>query len=122
MRFALVIPAALAVLISGCAFPRVVAGANSPAFYARCEVEGAPPEGSMLFATVRLPDCSGPLLKMTDVRSSETLYGARSTDGQAVVESIASSGARITPGACKIAPIVISPGASNSFCNARIAS
>src|SRR5438874_12363222 len=61
MRFALVIPAALAVLISGCAFPRVVAGANSPAFYARCEVEGAPPEGSMLFASVRLPDCSGPL-------------------------------------------------------------
>jgi len=35
--------------------------------------------------------------------------------GQAALESNASSGARITPGACKIALIVISPGAFNSF-------
>ena len=34
----------------------------------------------------------------------------------------ASSGNLITPGACRIVPIVISPGAFNSFCKTRMAS
>ena len=57
-----------------------------------------------------------------DQIGQSAVRNARSIAGHASSASSACSGERITPGACRIVLIVISPGAFNSFCNARIAS
>ena len=49
-------------------------------------------------------------------------FKARSSDGQTSSAATVSSGSRITPGAWRIVPIVISPVTLSSFCNALIAS
>jgi hypothetical protein len=56
------------------------------------------------------------------IKSASAARSARSTAGHISSAFSASSGNRITPGACKMVAMVISPRTFNSFCKACIAS
>lgn len=78
MRVGLCLAAAVFAILGGCSLPPPVTTAD---YSTRCEIEGKPPAGSLLFATVRMPDCDGPAQKITDLRGKQLMYAALERDG-----------------------------------------
>jgi pimeloyl-ACP methyl ester carboxylesterase len=78
MRLALCLAVALSAILGGCSLPPVVTSAD---YSTRCEIEGVPPPGSLLFATARMPNCEGPTQRITDLRGTRLMYGALERNG-----------------------------------------
>ena len=78
MRVGLYFAAGVFATLAGCSLPPPVSTADHST---RCEVEGAPPAGSLLFATARMPDCDGPTQKITDLRGKKLMYAALERSG-----------------------------------------
>ena len=76
----------MACLSSGCALQPPV---DSAAYERNCDVQpGPPPGGSLLFVTLRLPDCRRPpAAEMTYHRATKPWFGATSADGQSTFHS-----------------------------------
>jgi esterase/lipase superfamily enzyme len=77
MRLSLYLAAATAMALTGCVYPRPDIVVENPE---QCEVAGTPAAADLLFATERMPDCATGLLKVTDLRGSQVMFGAVAAD------------------------------------------